>query len=127
MNLYIDKELFQWEKNRFVYLEKSETDPLITYIQFYNKNSKCGPEVPVVNNRAQIPDYLLEESFPIMAIACTGEQGETLAITRREFNVLKRAMPEKYEDESDEPPVPGEPEEPDYDDEEIVYDGGEEK
>lgn len=127
MKIYIDKELFQWEKNRSIFLELNDTDPEISYIQFYNKNSRVGPEIPVINNEAKIPDYLLEEHYPIMAVACAGETGQTLAIARREFKVLKRAMPEKYEDESDEPPVPGEPEKPDYDDEEIIYDGGEEK
>lgn len=126
MKIYVDKELFQWEKNRSIFLELNDSDPEISFIQFYNKNSKVGPEIPVINNEAKIPDYLLEESHPIMAVACTGKIGETLAVSRREFKVLKRARPEKYEDESDEPPAPGEPEKPDYD-EEIIYDGGEEK
>lgn len=127
MRLYTDKELFQWEKNRFIFVESYKTDPLINYLQFYNKDSKCGPEVPVVGNKAKIPDYLLEKNLPIMALACTGKPGETLVVCRHEFKVVGRAMPEKYEDESDEPPVPGEPEKPDYDDEEIIYDGGEEE
>jgi hypothetical protein len=128
MNLYLDKELFQWEKNRYVFLELEDGDPQISHIQFYNKNSNLGPEIEIINNSAKIPDYLLEEKLPVIAIACTGESGKTLAIMRKEFKILERVRPEKYTDESNEPPVPGKP---GYDDEivydeEIIYDGGEE-
>ena len=49
----------------------------ITFIQFYNNKSQIGPEIPLENNKAKIPDYLLEESLPIMAVACVGSKGKT--------------------------------------------------
>lgn len=121
--LYIEKELFQWEKNRYVYLSKEENN--ITYIQFYNSKSKTGPEILVEGNKVKIPDYLLEECLPIMALACVGKEGETQVISRREFKVLKRAKPALYVDDSDEPETPDTPDDPDTN-KDIIYDGGEE-
>ena len=112
MKLFIDKELFQWEKNRYVFLEVAESDPSPTCIQFYNKKTFLGPEVKIVDNKAKIPDYLLADYLPIMALACTGLPGETQVITRREFKIIKRAKPENYKEDSDDEF---------YD---IVYDGG---
>lgn len=140
MKIEIDKELFQWEKNRYVYVETYDSDPTITYVQFYNGNSRTGHEIELKDGRAQIPDYLLEEHLPVIAAACTGKLGETLVIARREFKVLKRARPVDYKDESDNPDgevedTPSQPNYPDYpggdsgdsEDDEIIYDGGEEK
>lgn len=118
MKIYINKELFQWEKNREVFLELSASDPKISYVQFYNKKSKTGPEIAVVNNTAQIPNFLLEQDLPITAAACIGELGKTLVVARREFKVLKRVKPVEYENGN----TPGYPDE----NEEIIYDGGEE-
>lgn len=106
MSLDIEKELFQWEKERFVIVN----DKQITYVQFYNKKSKYGSEVPVKEGKALIPNYLLKESLPIIALACSGSSGKTQVLNRREFKVLGRAKPENYID----------------DDviREIIYDGG---
>lgn len=112
MKIFIDKELFQWEKNRKIYIELSEKDIPITYVQFYNSKSKNSPEVKVINNTATIPNYLLQESLPIMAVACSGAVGEGYVIGRREFKVIKRAKPEFYVPDSDEEV------------EHIIYDGG---
>lgn len=121
--LYIEKELFQWEKDRYIYLSQEENR--ITYVQFYNSKSKVGPEIAVKDNKVKIPNYLLEECLPIMALACIGQEGETQVISRREFKVLKRAKPELYVDDSDEPDIPDVPGEDDSD-KHIIYDGGEE-
>jgi hypothetical protein len=37
MKIEIDKELFQWEKNRQVSVTLEENDPEISFIRFYNK------------------------------------------------------------------------------------------
>lgn len=110
MKIWIDKELFQWEKGREVHISLTEGDPQIDFLQFYNSKSSSGPEVPLVDNKAQIPDALLKESLPIMVLACAGERGQTLVMARREFKVIKRAKPEIYANSSN------------Y----IIYDGGEE-
>lgn len=95
MILNIDKELFQWEKDRFVYVNNNN----ISIVQFYNKKSRYGSEVLVENGKAMIPNYLLKENLPIIAIACSGSIGETYVIGRKEFKVLGRAKPEYYVDD----------------------------
>lgn len=110
MKIKIDKELFQWEKNRYVYLEASEDETEVSFIQFYNKLNQSAPEVPLIDNKAQIPNSLLKESLPIMAVACTSSKEGFQVITRRQFKVLKRAKPESYKDEEDKI--------------EVIYDGG---
>lgn len=92
MILYIDKELFQWEKERYVFVK----DDNVTLVQFYNKKSKSGQEVPVENGKAKIPNHLLKDNLPITAVACLGSNGNTQVINRREFKVLGRAKPEHY-------------------------------
>ena len=136
MKLTVDKELFQWEKGRYVNLILEQGDPTITYIQFYNGKNSYGPEIPVESGRARIPNSWLAEGIPIMAIACTGSIGNTKPIIRKEFNVIKRARPAYYYEYSDSsapgvpdiPNIPDTPEPPDDDEtnKDIVYDGGEE-
>jgi hypothetical protein len=66
--LSIDKELFQWEKGRYVTVTQSE--PKITTIEFYNKKSKIGIEQYVFDDKAMIPNLLLKDSLPIIALGC---------------------------------------------------------
>ncbi len=135
MKLIVEKELFQWEKNRYVHLISQESDPTITYIQFYNSKVAYGPEVPLKSGKAKIPNSLLVDGVPLTAIACTGTKGNTKPIVRKEFNVIRRARPSLYyedledSDEPDIPDVPDVPEQPDspgQDGKDVVYDGGEE-
>ena len=108
MALSIKKELFQREKNRVVYVDDNE----IFCVQFFNQKSKIGPEVPVVNGKAKIPNELLKESLPIVALACCKDSDETQVVERKIFKVLSRAKPDSYVDD-----IPGK---------EVIYDGGEE-
>lgn len=115
MDIKVDKELFQWEKDRRIFVTTENEEPEIFLVQFYNKTNCCSPYIPLVGGTALIPNYLLRESLPIMVLACSGNKDNAQVIFRKEFRVLKRARPENY-----------------YDDEEgtkteIIYDGGEEK
>lgn len=112
MNITIDKELFQWEKDREVFIKPSADDPYITFIQFYNKNAKFAKDCLLNNGKVKIPNELLKEDLPIMVVVCSGSRGETNVIGRREFRVLSRKKPQSYIDD----------EEIIY--KEIVYDGG---
>ena len=122
MNIRIEKELFQWEEGRYVYIETKENEPKISSMQFYNKKSKFAPVAFVEGNRAQIPNSLLKEHFPITVLACfEDEMGNIQVAKRKEFEVLKRTVPE-YAYEGD----PDEDNDPEID-EDVIYDGGEEK
>lgn len=115
--LKIDKELFQWEKGRFVIVNS----PDITTVEFYNKKSKYSDEVAVENGQAQIPNKLLKESLPIAALACVDDsENGTKVISRKTFKVLARPRPEFYVDDEDDPINPG----PDIPGVDIIYDGG---
>ena len=113
MILKINKELFQWEKNRKVEIICEDNESKPTSIQFYNKKSSYGSEVSIVDNYAVIPNYLLKQSLPIVAVACLNSESENLVLTRRVFKVLARVKPEFYQDEEDTS-------------KDIIYDGGEE-
>lgn len=112
MNITIDKELFQWEKDREVFIQPSADDPYITFVQFYNKSIKLAKEGLLNNGKVKIPNELLKEDLPIMVVVCTGPRGETTVISRREFRVLSRKRPQSYIDD----------EEVIY--KEVIYDGG---
>ena len=114
--LKIEKELFQWEKGRFVVV----SNPIVTTIEFYNKKSKYSDEVSVENGQAQIPNKLLKESLPITALACIDDEDGTKVISRKTFKVLARPRPEFYVDDEDGPIEPG----PDIPSVDIIYDGG---
>lgn len=118
MKIFIDKELFQWERNRYVILEVKDDEAAPDFVQFYNARSTRGPEVPLIDGRAKIPDELLQSSLPITAVACRGKKGSAKVITRREFKVIKRVRPENYQDTP--------PDDEDDEDYYIIYDGGEE-
>lgn len=108
--LKVNKELFQWEKNRHVYIDQNKEGPILSCIQFYNKKSKTSFESPIENGKAAIPNFLLKESLPIVALGCIKVQDETQVIYRKEFRVLQRVKPEFYIDEDV------------YKD--VIYDGG---
>lgn len=114
--LNIDKELFQWEKGRCVIVSNNE--PKITTVEFYNKKSLSTTEQYVVDGRAQIPNFLLKESLPIVALACIEDTNGTKVISRKTFKVLARPKPEFYVDD-DQGPI-----NPDIPGIDIIYDGG---
>ena len=112
MILKVEKELFQWDKNRYVYVHQKDLDSDKVCIQFFNDKSRYGIESPLVDGRTKIPNFLLKENLPITALSCVVKDGETQVITRKIFKVLSRPRPEHYVDDDI--------------DIEIIYDGGEE-
>ena len=111
--LRIEKELFQWEKDRYVYITQSNTE--IVTVEFYNKKSDVAMEVYVTSNKAKIPNELLKENLPITAIACADIEKGNNVVARKTFKVLARPKPQYYVDDSDNPDIPGI---------DVVYDGG---
>lgn len=114
MDIKVDKELFQWEKNRKITVVMEDGDPEISLVQFYNKNSSCSSYFLLNGGIALIPNYLLRESLPITVLACSGSKEEAQVIFRKEFRVLKRARPENYCNNEEGTKT------------ELIYDGGEE-
>ena len=100
MILRIDRELFQWDKGRYVYIEGEDKD-LIDYLQFFNKKSKYSKKELVSQGKVMIPNSLLKDNIPITVLACSEKTGEEQVITRREFKVLTRPRPEGYIEDDD--------------------------
>ena len=109
MTISIEKELFQWDKNRVVNILLEEGDIAPTHLQFYNKKSSRGLEFNF-EEKAKIPNSLLKEKTPIVVLACHKGDKEEKVLCRREFKVLARPKPDSYID--DEEGI------------EIIYDGG---
>lgn len=105
----IERELFQWEKERYVIVKPLELIKDVYCLQFYNKKSKSALEEFVKNNnRVKIPDILLTQNIPITVIACSKEGEGTQVLAYKTFKVLPRLRPESYSE----------------DDEIILYGGG---
>lgn len=96
MNIRIDRELFQWEKERKIIVELDQPKDNL-FVQFFNRKNNEAPLSPLEDGHAKIPNNLLEDSLPIMAIVCD----EQKVYARKEFRVLKRPRPINYQDEAD--------------------------
>ena len=131
MKIFVDKELFQWEKNRYILLEAEPAEEQPTFAQFYNSRMSVSLDNPVVNGKVKIPPQLLEQDIPIMVIICSGSYENAHVISRKEFKIIKRARlgngfnGSGGSEEPDIPDVPDTPDIPDTD-KDIIYDGGEE-
>lgn len=113
MRIYVDKELFQWEKNRYILIKTdSASEELPTFAQFYNKKMLKSLDNPVIGNKIKIPNQLLEYDIPVMVVVCAGTYEDAHAISRKEFKIIKRAKPENGAE--------------DPTNKDIIYDGGEE-
>jgi hypothetical protein len=56
--LSIIKELFQYEGDRFVYINEKYKGK-VDAVQFYNKETEVIKTIPVLEEKARIPDELL--------------------------------------------------------------------
>lgn len=121
MEIKIDKELFQWEKDRKIIIESSPEEPIITILEFYNANSQVGEAEVLENNEGLIPNHLLRSAKPLTVLACTGDKGNTKPVDRQQFRIIPRPRPEGYDDSSTAPSLPNFPT-GSY----IIFDGGEE-
>jgi hypothetical protein len=133
MRIYVNKELFQWEKNRYILIKTdSALEELPTFAQFYNKKMLKSLDSPVIDNKIKIPNQLLEYDIPVMVVVCAGPYEDAHAISRKEFKIIRRAKPGNGSDNPDEPENPDIPDVPDIPggddpiDKDIIYDGGEE-
>ena len=136
MKIFVDKELFQWEKNRYILLEVDPAEEQPTFAQFYNSRMSVSLDNPVVDGKVKIPPQLLEQDIAIMVIVCSGSYENAHVISRKEFKIIKRARPGNGFGSSggaDEPDIPDTPDTPDVPggdepstDKDIIYDGGEE-
>ena len=101
MELRINRELFQWEAGRYIYIDYKENEEKASHVQFFNKNSSNSLEVPVIDGKAKIPDPLLKEKYPITAIVCINNLDEKRVLGRKNFNILSRPKPIEYKEQEE--------------------------
>lgn len=93
MILNVNPQLSQWDVNRFV--EVSDTDA--THIHFANPGDSKAPIIEIVDDAAQIPNYLLQTGKPVVAYAVL----DGVTVGSKTFPVRKRERPENYVYEDD--------------------------
>ena len=77
--LAIEKELFQWEKGRYVIVN----NPEISTVEFYNKKSEYGDEVMVENGHhgfytAEIVKEIIYEYFGMNIVSVTEDMSASV-------------------------------------------------
>ena len=92
MEIKIEKNLFQWEKDRKVFIECNKTDYPSLYVQVFNTKTIAAPLIPLTTDYIIIDDKILEQPLPITVLVCSEER----VFARREFSVLKRPKPDGY-------------------------------
>lgn len=104
--LFLDKELFQYERGRYLCIDERVSDK-IDHVQFYNTDSSNTQIVSITaledNSKiAYFPDNLLTENYPITAIGCKydEETGSYWGVTRKQFSIIPRPRPSTLEEEA---------------------------
>lgn len=100
--LELDRELFQWEKDRILLIKPNTNLDQIYCVQFYNNKSKFSEEVTPQDDIVKIPNILLTQNIPLTAVIC-GKEGEgTQVLGYKTFRVLPRLKPQSYQDDDEE-------------------------
>lgn len=100
--LQLDRELFQWEKDRILLIEPNTSLEQICCVQFYNKKSKISEESIPEGNKVKIPNILLTQNIPLTAVICGVEGEGTQVLGYKTFRVLPRLKPQSYQDDDEE-------------------------
>lgn len=92
MEIKIEKNLFQWERNKKIFINYDKTKYSSLQVQVFNAKAKTAPFIPLINDYIVIDDKILEESLPITVLVCC----EETVVARKEFCVLKRPKPDGF-------------------------------
>lgn len=86
--------LTQWDKGHVLIVDEC---PPGTQVHFSNTKSQTAYVIETnENGEARIPDIILQEPYPITAWIYREEDGNYYTENRREFQVIKRPMPDDY-------------------------------
>lgn len=81
-------ELYRWDLDRQI----AVSDPTITQVHFCNKTDDCSLVVEVKDGKANIPNILLQDAYPIRVYAYCSKYTKVEAI----FKVRDRTKPSDY-------------------------------
>lgn len=95
MNITLDDgrtELWQWDTGRKIVVD----DNLVSEVHYLKYSSTQAITRPVINGKAEIPNYLLQDTHDVTVYAYSGsiENGYTMA--EKTFNVAKKPKPANY-------------------------------
>lgn len=95
MNITLDDgrtELWQWDTGRKIVVD----DNLVSEVHYSKYSSTQAITRPVINGKAEIPNYLLQDTHDVTVYAYSGsiENGYTMA--EKTFNVAKKPKPANY-------------------------------
>jgi hypothetical protein len=95
MNITLDDgrtELWQWDTGRKIVVD----DKSVSEVHYSKYSSTQAITRPVINGKAEIPNFLLQDTHAITVYAYSGsiENGYTMA--EKTFNVTKKPKPANY-------------------------------
>ena len=95
MNITLDDgrtELWQWDTGRKIVID----DKSVSEVHFSKYSSNQAITREVVNGKAEIPNFLLQDTHAVTVYAYSGsvENGYTMA--EKTFNVVKKPKPANY-------------------------------
>ena len=95
MNITLDDgrtELWQWDTGRKIVID----DKSVSEVHYSKYSSTQAITREVINGKAEIPNFLLQDTYAVTAYAYSGsiENGYTMA--EKTFNVIKKPKPANY-------------------------------
>ena len=95
MNITLDDgrtELWQWDTGRKIVVD----DKSVSEVHYSKYSSTQAISREVINGKAEIPNFLLQDTYAVTAYAYSGsiENGYTMA--EKTFNVVKKPKPANY-------------------------------
>lgn len=95
MNITLDDgrtELWQWDTGRKIVVD----DNSVSQVHYSKYSSTQAITREVINGKAEIPNYLLQDTHDVTVYAYSGsiENGYTMA--EKTFNVAKKPKPANY-------------------------------
>lgn len=95
MNITLDDgrtELWQWDTGRKIVVD----DNLVSEVHYSKYSSTQAITRPVINGKAEIPNYLLQDTHDVTVYAYSGSIENGYTMSEKTFNVAKKPKPANY-------------------------------
>lgn len=95
MNITLDDgrtELWQWDTGRKIVVD----DKSVSEVHFSKYSSNQAITREVVNGKAEIPNFLLQDTYAVTVYAYSGSAENGYTMAEKTFNVAKKPKPASY-------------------------------
>ena len=95
MNITLDDgrtELWQWDTGRKIVVD----DKSVSEVHFSKYSSNQAITREVVNGKAEIPNFLLQDTHAVTVYAYSGSIENGYTVAEKTFNVVKKPKPASY-------------------------------